>query len=127
MKSIAKKVILNMIAIFLVSSLMQGLSYQGDPYVLFLAALLLSFANAFIKPFLKILLLPINIITLGLTGWIVNVIILFLVTIIIPGFEVNAFELTLFGTTIVLSQFFSYIAISFALSLFTSIISWIID
>jgi putative membrane protein len=127
MKSIFKKILLNIVAIFLVSTAFSGLSYGNDLETLVLAGVTFAFANAFIRPFLKILLLPINIITLGLTGWLVNTIILFLVSVIIPGFQVVAFQFELLGTTVVLSQFFSFIFISIILSLVTSLINWIID
>lgn len=127
MKSLVKKTILNTIAIMLVSALLPGLTYGNDLRVLFTAAIVLALLNAFLRPFLKILLLPINIITLGLVGWFMNAIILYLVTLFVPGFEVVAFDLEMMGTTLVLSKFFSLILVSVALSVVTTLISWFID
>jgi putative membrane protein len=126
MKHLLQKILLNLLAIVGVSLVAPGLSYQNDIKTLFLAALVLSFINAFLRPILKIILLPINILTLGVLGWFINVIILYLTTLIVPGFTISGFTLTLFGSTFILSTFLAYIVISFFLSLFSTLISWII-
>ena len=54
-------------------------------------ALVLSVLNAFVRPILVILTLPINILTLGLFSIIINVIILAIAAAIIPGFRIEGF------------------------------------
>ena len=54
-------------------------------------ALVLGIINAFLKPVLLILTLPINVLTLGLFTFVVNAILILLVSKIVPGFVVNSF------------------------------------
>lgn len=56
-----------------------------------LVALLLGIMNAFIKPFLLFLTLPINLLSLGLFTLVINAVIILLVSAIAPGFSVDGF------------------------------------
>jgi uncharacterized membrane protein YvlD (DUF360 family) len=125
MKHLFRRIILNAIAIAIVAYLMPGLSYGDNLTNLLIAAAILALANAILKPFLKILLLPLNVITLGLFGWFINVIILYLVTMIGP-LSINPFTLDIGGTTIVFSTLFAFIIITFALSIVGSLVSWLV-
>ena len=59
--------------------------------IAFLAGLLLGIFNLLIKPIIKVLSLPINILTLGLFNIIINAGILWVVDLIIKGMEVEGF------------------------------------
>lgn len=54
-------------------------------------AIVLGLINAFIKPVLFILTLPINILTLGLFSLILNALIVLFVSYFVPGFTVAGF------------------------------------
>ncbi len=54
-------------------------------------ALFLGLINIIIKPFLIILTLPINILTLGLFTFVINAILVLLASSVIKGFEVSGF------------------------------------
>lgn len=127
MKSIIKKILTNIIAISLVTYIAPGLSYDHNFKILITAAIVLSLVNIFIRPFLKILLLPLNIITLGLLGWFINVFILYITTLTVSGFTVQGFNLTLYSTTFILSTPLAFIFISFALNLTLSLVNWALD
>ena len=60
-----------------------------DTTALVLAALLLGIVNAFVRPILVILTLPLTIVTLGLFLLIVNAAMIGLVSMIVPGFTVH--------------------------------------
>lgn len=120
-----KKIIFNTLAIAIVAYFIPGLDYGNNLKTLLVASLVFAFTNAFLKPFLKILLLPINIISLGLLGWLVNVIVLYLTDLIVPGLSIHPFTLTLLGNQLELSVFFSYIVVSFSLNLTLTLISWV--
>lgn len=55
------------------------------------AAVVLGIINAFIKPVLIILTLPINILTLGLFTFVINAFIIILAANLVPGFTVDGF------------------------------------
>ncbi|NRH20651.1 phage holin family protein [Candidatus Gracilibacteria bacterium] len=56
-----------------------------------IVAFVLAIVNSTIGPFLKVLTLPLNILTLGLFSLIINVLMVLLVAKIVPGFGVNGF------------------------------------
>jgi len=86
----------NFVAIMFVSYGFSGIkvSSLGDAVG---AALILGLINAFIKPILFIITLPINLLTLGFFTLLINAFTLKLVDWFIPGFEVEGFLTALFG------------------------------
>ncbi|MCA9356040.1 phage holin family protein [Candidatus Nomurabacteria bacterium] len=65
------------------------------------AGAVLVFIDLIIKPIVKILTLPINIITLGLFSLVVNAIFFYFVGDIVSGFEVASFQAAFWGALIV--------------------------
>ena len=61
-------------------------------------ALVLGFANAFIRPILVLLTLPITFLTLGLFIWVVNALMLKLTAEFVPGFKVEGFSSAMVGS-----------------------------
>lgn len=59
--------------------------------IAFLAGLLLGLFNLFVKPVIKLLSLPINILTLGLFNIVINAGILWIVDLILNGLRVEGF------------------------------------
>lgn len=57
----------------------------------FVLAVVLSFINIFIRPFLTILTLPLTIITLGLFSLVINALLIMFAAMIVPGFLVSGF------------------------------------
>ena len=56
-----------------------------------IAVIVLALVNIFIKPFVFLLTLPINILTIGLFTLVINALMIILVTYIVPGFTVDGF------------------------------------
>ena len=126
MRHLLKNTLINLISIYTISALGAGLVYASSTS-LFLGSFCLAFSNAIIKPLLKLLFTPLNVITFGLSSWLINVLIVYSVTWLIPGISIQPFALTLLGTTYQLDYLFSLILISFGLSLITSLVSWLLD
>jgi putative membrane protein len=61
-------------------------------------ALVLGLANAFIRPILVLLTLPITFLTLGLFIWVVNAFMLKLTAEFVPGFRVDGFKAAMWGS-----------------------------
>ena len=66
-----------------------------------LAAALLGILNAVLRPLLILLTLPLNILTLGLFTFVINALMLMIVSAIIPGFDVRGFWTAVFGALII--------------------------
>ena len=91
--------IIGALAILLSAWIVPGVSIAGFGASL-LAALILGAVNAMIRPIIIILTLPINILTLGLFTLVINVAMVSLVALIIPGFSIANFWTALIFTII---------------------------
>lgn len=133
MKRLLRTLLLNIAAIFLVARLLPGLSYSNNFQVLITAAIALGLVNLVVRPIVKLVTLPINLLTLGVFSWAINVLMLYLVTRLVPGFSVSAFHFEGFnyqGLTIQpmeVGLLSSYILSSFIISILTSMLGWLFD
>lgn len=122
---------INILALYLIILLIPGLSLTGGLKPLLFCGVALTFLNKLAKPFLKLLLLPFNLVTLGLFSWLINVITLYLLTLIVPDLKVSAFTFPGFSyqgftiPTLELNIVYTYILASFTLSLITSLLRWL--
>jgi putative membrane protein len=73
----------------------------ADYWVALLAGAILLFINVLIKPIVKILTLPLSVITFGLFGFILNALFFLFVSQLIGGFTVIGFVPALFGSILV--------------------------
>ena len=84
-------------AVYLTVSLVPGIAVAGGWTTLLIVALVWSVIVMVIKPILTILTLPISIITLGLFSFILNAVLFWAMTLIVPGFIVAGFLPALLG------------------------------
>ncbi|WP_321371755.1 phage holin family protein [uncultured Desulfuromusa sp.] len=87
-------------AIMISAYLFPGVDVDGFGTALF-AALVLGILNAFFRPILIILTLPINILTLGLFTFIINAFLLMMTSGVIGGLHVSGFGAALLGSLII--------------------------
>lgn len=81
---------LSTIAVFVTAHILPGVQVEGWGTAL-VVAIILKFINAFIRPILLILTLPINILTMGLFTFVIMAFCIILTTFIVPGFVVDGF------------------------------------
>ena len=84
------KLIINILALLVVEYLIPGFSLV-DTRALIVAAIVIGVVNTFIRPVVQILVLPISIVTLGIFAFFVNVFLLWGISYIVPGFEIDSF------------------------------------
>ena len=82
--------VVSAMVIFSIAYILPGASVVDFTAAL-VVALVLGIINALLKPVLLILTLPINILTLGLFTFILNALLIILVSNIVPGFTVDGF------------------------------------
>ncbi len=82
--------VLSGIAIAITAYLLPGIHLAGFKAAL-LAALVLGLINAFIKPVLLLLTLPLTVLTLGLFSLVLNALLIMLTAKFVPGFQVQGF------------------------------------
>lgn len=83
-------IILSTIAVFVTAHILPGVKVAGWGTAL-VVAVVLGIVNAFIRPLIFILTLPINILTLGLFTFVIISLLVLLVSAIVPGFQVDGF------------------------------------
>ena len=88
--------ILNAVALLAVTYLLPSIQVSGFGSAL-LAALALGFINTLVRPVLAILTLPITVLTLGIFYLVLNGLLFWLASALIPGFHVQGFGSAFFG------------------------------
>lgn len=124
--------LINFLALWLVGKVLAGINFIDGYQTIALAALALTLADFLIKPLIKLLLFPINLLTLGSFRWLVDVIVLKIITMIIPQFQIIGFQFTgfIYNGFIIPSMFiiifWAYVLTSLIVSLITTLILWLI-
>lgn len=90
MQSILIRWIVMTVAVLIAGSIIPGFQI-ASPWTAFAAAVVLSLLNAFVRPVLILLTLPINLLTLGLFILVINGLLLFLVAGLLPGLTISGF------------------------------------
>src|ERR1035438_8252902 len=95
--------IINTVAVLVaVMVLQRGISYDDKLGNLLVASLLLGILNAFVRPILMLIALPLLIFTLGLFTLVINALLLSLVSYLLkPAFEVHGFRYAFLGAVII--------------------------
>jgi putative membrane protein len=83
-----------------VAAWMTGISYSGV-WSLFVVALLLGLVNAFVRPVLMLLGLPFIVVTLGFAILVLNALLFWMVSGLVPDFKVSGFWQAFFAALIV--------------------------
>lgn len=81
----------NTLALFVSSWVLSGLSYGKDWWALVLAGFVFTLVNFAVKPVLTILSIPFILVTLGLFYFLLNVLMLYLTSWIVPQFTIATF------------------------------------
>ncbi len=89
------------IGLWLASKIVSGIGFDSNG-TLIAAALLLGIVNAFVRPIIVILTLPITLLTLGIFLLVINALMIELVAYFLPGFMVAGFWSAI-GAAIVVS------------------------
>ena len=100
MKGIFLRWLILTFAIIATSYLIDGIQVSGFLSAFFAAAIL-GILNAFFRPILLILTLPVNILSLGLFTFVINAMMLMMVSGVISGFKVYGFWSAVFGSLLI--------------------------
>jgi putative membrane protein len=87
-------------AILLTVYIVPGLYVTEGWVTILLAALVWSVITLLIKPILGILTLPITILTFGISALIINALLFWAMTLIVPGFAVSGFLAAFIGVIV---------------------------
>lgn len=132
MKRLIRSVLINYGAIWATTQIIPAVVISGGVRGWIIAVLSFMVASLLLTPLIKILLLPLNLLTLGLFSWLGNVLVLYFLVNVIPSFKIlpYTFEgLYIDGfviPTIDLTTFQVVIIVSFIIGLITHFINWLI-
>jgi putative membrane protein len=94
------KLAINALALLVVTSIFQGIRFDNNRAMI-AAAVVLALVNTWLRPLVIILTLPINILTLGLFTFVINALMLELVSWLIPAFHIDTFWTAIGGAVVI--------------------------
>ncbi len=95
------------LAVYFVGQLLEGITIATFGTAI-LVAVLLKLANALLRPLLFLLTLPINVLTLGLFSFVIMGFMVWVVNLLVPGFEVENFSWAIgYGTVLFIVNWLS--------------------
>ena len=101
-KHFLQRWLINTLAVLVaVAILHPHISYGGKLENLLIASLLLGVLNAFVRPILMLIALPLLIFTLGLFTLVINALLLYFLTVLLPFFHVASFGYAFLGALII--------------------------
>lgn len=132
MKKFLRSYFINTVSLVVLSQIFPAFHLHGYFKEILVVGLALTILNSLIKPLLKAIFLPINLLTLGTLRWIINVLILYLLVLVSPQVRISSFNfkgINFKGIIIppfTLPSWLSLILASFLLTLIIKIIRKII-
>ena len=82
------------------TTLVPGITFNGDPLTLLLGGVILGVFNLIVRPLALLISLPLLIVTLGLFYFVLNGILLWLVSLLIPGYFVTGLVAGILGALV---------------------------
>lgn len=94
--------LISTIAVLIAAYVIPGVTVEGF-FAAVVVAVILGVVNAFVRPVISLISLPINMLTLGLFSFVISALMIMLVDLIVPGFAVaNFLSALLFGIVLTL-------------------------
>jgi putative membrane protein len=111
------RILINAVAIWLTSLLLPGFNFSGNFLNLIVVAIIFGLVNALIRPIVKLLTLPITLITLGLFTLVINALMLILTAWISSSLSL--------GGGIFQNLWIAFVA-AIIISVISTLLSWIL-
>lgn len=131
MKKLLRYFLINLVSIFITTRYIQGLSYTGGIKSLMIGAFVFMLINFLLVPLLKVLFLPLNLLTVGLFAWLINVLALYTLTSIVSDFVLQPYSfpgMNIAGITIPameLTSFWVAVIASLMIGVVTHFLQWL--
>ena len=91
--------VLNAVALVITTKIVPGISVDNYTTAL-LAAIVLGVVNTFVKPILSYLSAPVTTVTLGLFTFVINAVVLMIVSAIVPGLMIDGWLAAILGAVV---------------------------
>jgi len=93
------KVTINVFALLIVAYIVPGFSLDSL-WTAVVAAVIIGVVNTFLRPIIQIIALPITLLTFGIAAFLINVALLWLVSLIVPGFTITNFTTAIIASVV---------------------------
>ncbi len=123
MRWLIKQFLFHLVALELTAFLIPGFSVGNSVSAIVLATSALALLNFLVKPILKIFFFPLNLLTLNLFSLVINVLVVFILTKLVPtvkisvwsfpGLTVEGLVLPPMGVSLILTYFISSLLLTF--------------
>lgn len=131
MRTLLRHFLINLVSLYATTRFIPGLTYSGGIKSLFIGAFVFMLINWILVPLLKILFLPLNLLTVGLFAWLINVLALFALTTIFSDFQLSPYNfpgMSIAGFSIPptdLTTFWVAVIASFSIGIITHFLQWL--
>src|SRR5258708_1188459 len=131
MKKLLRSFLINLVSLTVAVRLLPAFNSEGGAKTLVLGALVFMFINILFIALIRILFLPLNLLTLGIFAWVVNVVGLYILTLAVPQFRLlpYSFPGVNFNGLVIphldLNILEVAIIVSFLIGLITNFLKWL--
>lgn len=132
MKRLIRAYVIYLGVLWAISTYIGGIEYGKSLQTLLAAALALTVAEILLKPIFNLLLLPFNLVTLGVFRWVSNGLMLYITALLVPAFSIVPFTYPGFRSdlfiipAVSLGLIGAYIFLSLILSFIASFVFWLV-
>lgn len=112
MKGFFGRFLINLLLLALVAWMFEGITVE-NAFALVFAGIILGLLNAFLRPIVVLLTLPLTIVTIGVFIFVINALLLMMTSAMVRGFDVSGFFTAFFAALV-------YSALSFIATMFLS-------
>lgn len=133
MKRLLRFYLINLVSLWITTQAVKGLVYTGGVQSLFVGALAFALINIILVPLLRILLLPLNLMTLGIFSWLTNVVALYALTTVVPSFRLTSYHFPGYSANgltlpdVTLSALWVALLASLFIGVIANFLHWVMD
>lgn len=109
------RVLINAVALWVTALILPDFTIETDIVNLLIVAIIFGLVNALVRPIVKLLTLPINVVTLGLFTLVINALMILLTAWISGGLDLEG------G---LISDFFTALIAGIIISIVSAVLSW---
>ena len=131
MKSLLKHVVGSGAGLYILTKIFTAFRIDESFRVFLVAASALSLLQILVRPIVELVLLPVNLLTLGMFRWVSSVAVLWLLVRLVPGISVLPYHFSGFTSRGIvipamdLTSFWSIVVSAFLLSCISATIDWL--
>ncbi len=132
MKSLLRLFLINAVSLTITARLIPGFTINGGFKSLAIGAVAFMLINWLLVPLLKVLFLPLNLLTVGLFAWLINVLALYALTTLVsdfalvpyrfPGLNLNVISIPSMDLTV----FWVAVLASLCIGIITHFLQWLV-